>query len=1101
MQSFVPNSTNIRSFSTKSLLEIAADPVSMDTTIPESCFQSDRLYIVGICAMEKKAHSLPMQAILSRFPSNIFKVVIFGDHVILNQTVDQWPVCDIFISFYSTGFPLHKAQDYVNLHHPIVLNDVTKQELLLDRRKVYQVLQQNNIPLPNHVFVNRDNPSNNIENDQVLEYEDYIQVRDVRIAKPFVEKPVDGENHNIYIYYPMNAGGGCKKLFRKIGSRSSVFDPHLNTIRRTGSFIYEEFQATQGTDVKVYTVGPNYAHAEARKSPVLDGRVLRDADGKEIRYPVILEPHEKEMARKVCLAFGQTVCGFDILRVHNESLVCDVNGWSFVKNSEQYYDDCAMLLVKYLERALLLRKLAKTEILGNQLEWRTLSAIAMNAMNLKFSVDEKQETANDSEEWTEISSTGEEEELRCVLAIIRHGDRTPKQKMKMFVCHPLFIQYFQRKSNSESKKLDLKIKAVADLEELLQVSRELIAKYEQRDPAFMAFLKERKVQHGEDANDRVQGYRTLCDVLQRWRINGINRKVQFKPKEYVYMNENANNEVSFVQADDMAVRRGSTGGLRKCVSKLLLILKWGGDLTHSGAEQAEALGHKFRQTMYPGGGHGLIRLHSTYRHDLKIYTSDEGRVQKTAAMFAKGFLSLEGDIIPILVGLVLKAKAEENMLDQSGSSVQETIMRVKQRLHRIIHLGDNCTELLEHSSSRLIRSVAQALVVVDQPVKKMELMHKFLSNFREQLTKMIQEKSMDKTSVKLNNGEKVSNSDGRRMSLERARSLSANVSRRDQHPHVSGESKKKDEKESRFPEPCGRETLEMMRERWAKLRRDFYSRKRNTFDLSKIPDIHDCVRYDALHNAHLCLKDVRECLDIAASLAHALVPQEYGIDIDEKIQIGSAMCRTLLMKIVDDLDLARGVHANPTHRLNPNYAKDKHAIRSKNRSVRTRLYFTSESHLHSLLNVLRYAREDCDIPSPISDEAKKAIEEIPELCYMTHFVVRVFERFHLEKNDPKRFRLEISLSCGAANDPLEQDVEKQLEIAPLRVISREGITCQELVDYFEDVIAFAEEGEAAFNATSSLISPEEEESGKSDKKESESELDASDSDRVETFER
>ena len=34
-------------------------------------------------------------------------------------------------------------------------------------------------------------------------------------------------------------------------------------------------------------------------------------------------------------------------------------------------------------------------------------------------------------------------------------------------------------------------------------------------------------------------------------------------------------------------------------------------------------------------GFGFLRLHSTYRHDLKIYASDEGRVQMTAAAFAK----------------------------------------------------------------------------------------------------------------------------------------------------------------------------------------------------------------------------------------------------------------------------------------------------------------------------------------------------------------------------------------------------------------------------------------------------------------------------------
>lgn len=39
--------------------------------------------------------------------------------------------------------------------------------------------------------------------------------------------------------------------------------------------------------------------------------------------------------------------------------------------------------------------------------------------------------------------------------------------------------------------------------------------------------------------------------------------------------------------------------VKECCSELMLILKWGGDLTKLGEAQAERLGAKFTQTMYP----------------------------------------------------------------------------------------------------------------------------------------------------------------------------------------------------------------------------------------------------------------------------------------------------------------------------------------------------------------------------------------------------------------------------------------------------------------------------------------------------------------------
>ena len=44
------------------------------------------------------------------------------------------------------------------------------------------------------------------------------------------------------------------------------------------------------------------------------------------------------MARKVSETFSQNMCGFDVLRPSDgsESFVCDVSGWSAVKDSPQY---------------------------------------------------------------------------------------------------------------------------------------------------------------------------------------------------------------------------------------------------------------------------------------------------------------------------------------------------------------------------------------------------------------------------------------------------------------------------------------------------------------------------------------------------------------------------------------------------------------------------------------------------------------------------------------------------------------------------------------------------------------------------------------------
>ena len=53
------------------------------------------------------------------------------------------------------------------------------------------------------------------------------------------------------------------------------------------------------------------------------------------------------------------------------------------------------------------------------------------------------------------------------------------------------------------------------------------------------------------------------------------------------------------------------------MKEVQVVVKWGGELTVGGLQRAETLGQTLREQLYGEDPAGLLRLHSSFRHDFK----------------------------------------------------------------------------------------------------------------------------------------------------------------------------------------------------------------------------------------------------------------------------------------------------------------------------------------------------------------------------------------------------------------------------------------------------------------------------------------------------
>ncbi|KAK2774190.1 hypothetical protein FQN53_003729 [Emmonsiellopsis sp. PD_33] len=1113
---------------------------------------------IGVCALDVKARSKPSQNILTRLQSKgDFEVIVFGDKVILDEEVENWPVCDFLIAFFSDGFPLDKAIAYAQLRKPFCINDLPMQKILWDRRLCLRILDQMGVPTPKRLEVNRDGgprlPSRELaqhvydltgvkldgpedgtgggtvktQSVSMSEDGDSLVVDGKVFRKPFVEKPVSGEDHNIHIYFPNDEqyGGGGRRLFRKVGNKSSAYDPDLtiprSVLEKDGSYLYEQFlRVDNAEDVKAYTVGPDFCHAETRKSPVVDGLVRRNTHGKEIRYITKLTKEEATMASKISNGFGQRICGFDMLRVGENSYVIDVNGWSFVKDNNDYYDKCAKILremfISYklgrdgkVEVEAPLSELAPPrkstagshrQALKSLLKSPSMSRLHsphhnhksppvvstdMTAATTTFTSSNADKTAIASQAKTAIkespalkvkepsSSTASPVpepvaapppaskhswKLKGMVAVIRHADRTPKQKFKFTFHTQPFIDLLKGHQEEVVIKGEIALRSVSD-------AVDLAMEQGVEDVEKLKLLKTSLHHKGSWPGTKVQikpmfRRRTPEEMRNGSLPNDPSAAANEAPEEpEPKKDQEPSKESEGTPTDEAVLQRSQTRSDSisgptfsrfsavendLILDKLQLVIKWGGEPTHAARYQSQDVGLNMRDD--------LKLMNREALNDVRIFTSSERRVSTSAQIFASAFLN-RTDLPPDFI------QVRKDLLDDSNAA-KDVMDKVKKKLKLLLREGNSAPPQFTWPKENFPEpSIVLSTVVELMKFHRQVMRHNIASLDTSSKAAAGNDDNQGKTSP--------------------------------DHPTLASI-------QGRW---CAGEDWKLFKERWEKLFAEFCDTEK--VDPSKLSELYDSMKFDALHNRQFLewvflppesmlqpsgkqqkendkprsgsqdkvdsnnaktakpsegdasentfvqriglkrksvpdlslmqpigsledsydnyfklyhgssetktkldkrLSRLRQLYKLSKVLFDFVTPQEYGIEDDEKLEIGLLTSLPLLREIVMDLE---EVQASP--------------------DAKSFFYFTKESHIYTLLN--------CILEGGI--QTKIARRAIPELDYLSQICFELYEARDSESSTFS-YSIRISISPGCHTfDPLDVQLDSRHAIgcAPRRSLT------------------------------------------------------------------
>jgi len=926
---------------------------------------------IGVCALDAKARSKPSRNILNRLIANKdFDVNVFGDKVILDEDIENWPLCDFLISFYSDGFPLDKAIAYVKARKPFCVNDVPMQKILWDRRICLMILDKIKVPTPKRLEVNRDGGPSILTADlaqhlkdttgvvlegpedgtggqtiaprkvELLDDGDTLSVDGALLTKPFVEKPISGEDHNICIYYPKSQGGYARKLFRKIGNKSSERVEGMTVPRAIlepeSSYIYEKFMNVDNAeDVKAYTVGPNFCHAETRKSPVVDGLVRRNTHGKEIRYITSLSKEETAMASRIATSFGQRVCGFDLLRAGGKSYVIDVNGWSFVKDNEEYYDACARILretfIKEKQKQLGLSagnvtsptpsdgttspQIGRKDPLKDKDHRSALQSILARSPSMsKLHVHHSHHKQTPGAQSPDASSAptprtspplgGADKglalppipsapllpppavslptssvpsttpstvpttpapgsthgdvlpppapkhtwKLKGMVSVIRHADRTPKQKYKFTFHTKPFIDLL--KGHQE----EVLLTGEAALDSVV-IAVDIAMREGIEDREKLRTLKNVLVKKGGWAGTKVQikpmfRKRKPEEIFAAVIPESIEAKIQppeVPAKEPAKLGDDLPKASPTGQTDEPILGRSPTrsdslSGVTLSritaaenslvLDKLQLIVKWGGEPTHSARYQSQELGETMRSD--------LLLMNRDILDEVHVFSSSERRVTTSAQIWASAFTDqkdLASDFITI----------RKDLLDDSNAAKDE-MDKVKKKLKTLLRQGTEAPPQFAWPANMPEPSIVQAYVVQLMKFHRRVMRHNYSKLYGGATTSL---------HAIANPGDKDNASTSATGSAISQATATSSV-------------------QARW---CCGEDAELFKERWEKLFAEFCDGEK--VDPSKISELYDTMKFDALHNRQFLEWVFTPSKTILAEEEEALAAESKGIEREQ----------------------------------------------------------------------------------------------------------------------------------------------------------------------------------------------------------------------------